>query len=303
MAIDGINGVAAQITGAIRQAARSTGMSFEYLLTTAKIESSLNPAAQAVSSTAKGLYQFIDQTWLATMKTTGAALGYGRYADAIVQNGAGQYEVPDAAARNAIMRLRTDPAASALMAGAFARGNAAQLAQSIGRAPTEGELYIAHFLGPDGAAKLIAAASSQPRANAATMFPQAASANTSIFYAGGSPRSVGEVYAKLTARFDAARSVAVTANLRGTLSAQDTTQDTARNTAAVAQAFAAVSAAQPVAQQAQPIFQGMFSDRARGGLTQTVNQLWTRPGTDTGGARPVSLFTDRLPEPRKPSGS
>ena len=60
MAIDGINGVAAQITGAIRQAARSTGMSFEYLLTTAK-ESSLNPAPQAVSSTAKGLYQFIDR--------------------------------------------------------------------------------------------------------------------------------------------------------------------------------------------------------------------------------------------------
>ena len=95
MAIDGINGVAAQITGAIRQAARSTGTSFEYLLTTAQIESNLNPAAQAVSSTAKGLYQFIDQTWLATMKTTGAALGYGRYADAIVQNGDGQYEVPD----------------------------------------------------------------------------------------------------------------------------------------------------------------------------------------------------------------
>ena len=299
MAIDGINGVAAQITGAIRQAARSTGMSFEYLLTTAKIESSLNPAAQAVSSTAKGLYQFIDQTWLATMKTTGAALGYGRYADAIVQNGAGQYEVPDAAARNAIMRLRTDPAASALMAGAFARGNAAQLAQSIGRAPTEGELYIAHFLGPDGAAKLIAAASSQPRANAATMFPQAASANTSIFYAGGSPRSVGEVYAKLTARFDAARTVAVTAGLRGTINAQDPVRDTA----ALAQAFAAVSAAQPAAQPAQPVFQGMFSDRARGGLTQTVNQLWTLPGTDTGGARPVSLFTDRVPEPRKPSGS
>jgi hypothetical protein len=277
------------------------------LLTTAKIESSLNPAAQAVSSTAKGLYQFIDQTWLATMKTTGAALGYGRYADAIVQNGAGQYEVPDAATRNTIMRLRTDPTASALMAGAFARGNAAQLAQSIGRAPTEGELYIAHFLGPDGAAKLIAAASSQPRANAAAMFPQAAGANTSIFYAGGSPRSVGDVYAKLTGRFDAARSVAITAKLRGTLGAQDpvqvATQNPAQDTAGVAQAFAAVSPAQPVASQARPIFQGMFSDRARGGLTQTVNQLWTQPGTDTGGARPVSLFTDRVPEPRKPAGS
>ena len=81
--------------------------------------------------------------------------------------------------RSAILRLRSDPTASALMAGAFARSNAAQLAQTIGRAPNEGELYIAHFLGPDGAGKLIGAATSQPQANAAAMFPQAAAANPS----------------------------------------------------------------------------------------------------------------------------
>jgi len=69
---------APQITGAIRQAAQSTGISFEYLLTTAKIESNLNPSAQASTSSAKGLYQFIDQTWLGTMKQDGAALGLGR---------------------------------------------------------------------------------------------------------------------------------------------------------------------------------------------------------------------------------
>ena len=76
---------APQITGAIRQAAQSTGISFEYLLTTAKIESNLNPSAQASTSSAKGLYQFIDQTWLGTMKQDGAALGLGRYADAITR--------------------------------------------------------------------------------------------------------------------------------------------------------------------------------------------------------------------------
>jgi soluble lytic murein transglycosylase-like protein len=98
MAIDTIHaGAAGQITGAILQAARSTGTSFEYLLTTAQIESNLNPSAQASTSSAKGLYQFIDQTWLATMKSTGAALGLGRYADGIVHNAAGQYEVPDPA--------------------------------------------------------------------------------------------------------------------------------------------------------------------------------------------------------------
>ncbi|MGB8136845.1 MAG: transglycosylase SLT domain-containing protein, partial [Pseudolabrys sp.] len=72
---------APQITGAIRQAAQSTGISFEYLLTTAKIESNLNPSAQASTSSAKGLYQFIDQTCLGTMKQDGAALGLGRYVD------------------------------------------------------------------------------------------------------------------------------------------------------------------------------------------------------------------------------
>ncbi len=181
MGIDPINGGAVQITGAIRQAAASTGMSFEYLLTTAQIESNLNPAAQASTSSAKGLYQFVNQTWLATMKATDASLGLGRYADAIVKNVDGQYEVPDPAARSAIMKLRSDPSASALLAGAFTRSNAAQLANALGRAPNDGELYIAHFLGPDGASKLIGAAASTPQTSAAAMFPQAAVANPSIF--------------------------------------------------------------------------------------------------------------------------
>jgi soluble lytic murein transglycosylase-like protein len=68
---------APQITGAIRQAAQSTGISFEYLLTTAKIESNFNPSAQASTSSAKGLYQFIDQTWLGTMKRTEQRWGSG----------------------------------------------------------------------------------------------------------------------------------------------------------------------------------------------------------------------------------
>src|ERR1700752_4798989 len=86
-----------QITGAIRQAAQSTGISFDYLLTTAKIESNFNPSAQATTSSAKGLYQFIDQTWLGTMKQDGASLGLGRYADAIERTSSGHYEVSDPA--------------------------------------------------------------------------------------------------------------------------------------------------------------------------------------------------------------
>src|SRR6478736_6248752 len=183
-----------QITGAIRQASQSTGISFEYLLTTAKIESNLNPSAQASTSSAKGLYQFIDQTWLGTMKQDGAALGLGRYADAIQRTSSGHYEVSDPTMRAAILRLRNDPQASAMLAGALTRNNAALVSANIGRQPTNGELYIAHFLGADGAGKLIKGASAQPQVSAAAMFPNAAAANHSIFYDhSGRARSVGEV--------------------------------------------------------------------------------------------------------------
>src|SRR4030081_3694827 len=71
------------IAGAIKQAANPTGTSFEYLLATAKMESNFNPTASASTSSARGLYQFIDQTWLGTVKEAGAQLGYSQYADAI----------------------------------------------------------------------------------------------------------------------------------------------------------------------------------------------------------------------------
>jgi hypothetical protein len=303
MAIDSVTGSAAsQVTGAIRNAARSTGTSFEYLLTTAQIESNLNPAAQATTSSAKGLYQFIDQTWLATMKQAGPALGLGRYADAISQNSEGHYEVPDPIQRAAIMRLRSDPTASAMMAGAFTRTNAAQLAGAIGRQPTEGELYIAHFLGSDGASKLINVAAAQPRANAAAMFPQAASANPSIFKSrSGQPRSASEVYAKLTGRFEVARAMTFSPGLRGSTPAQATPPDTAGVTQAFAQAHAQANDGQPRVPDTRPLFQTMFTDRASTAVAQTVSNLWApaKSGTPAEPARPLDLFTDMKPDTRK----
>ena len=138
MAVNSIRTNAApQLRGAIRQAARASGVSFEYLLTTAQSESNLNPAAQAPTSSAKGLYQFIEQTWLATMKGAGSSSGYGRFADAISRAADGRFEVANPAMRSAIMRLRGDPAASAMMAGSFTRNNAEQLRSAIGRQPSE----------------------------------------------------------------------------------------------------------------------------------------------------------------------
>ncbi len=130
------------------------------------------------------------------MKHAGAALGLGNYAAAIAQAPDGQYVVPDPAARAAIMRLRSDPTVSAAMSGVYTRSNEAKLSAAIGRAPSERELYIAHFLGADGAARLIATAASPPQAGAPALFPSAA---RPIFYDRfGCALGVGAVYRKLT---------------------------------------------------------------------------------------------------------
>jgi hypothetical protein len=195
------------VTGAIRQASQATGTSFNYLLATAQVESGLNPQAGASTSSARGLFQFIDQTWLATVKQYGPALGYGQYADAITQTASGHYQVNDAAMRGEILKLRNNPTANAVMAGAFTKANAETLASKLGREPSEGELYIAHFLGVGGAARLISAAEADPNASAASYFPHAARANSSIFYnhATGTTRSLAQVRDILTARYDVAR--------------------------------------------------------------------------------------------------
>ncbi len=96
------------------------------------------------------------------MKRSGAALGLGHFSSSIVQGPDGRFDGPDVAARDAIMKLRSNLRVSAMMAGAYVSSNAAQLTDDLGRAPSEGELYIAHFLGSDGASRLIGAALSVP---------------------------------------------------------------------------------------------------------------------------------------------
>jgi hypothetical protein len=195
--------IASRMTGAIRDAARQTGAGFEYLLNTAIRESNLNPNAKAKTSSATGLFQFIDQTWLGTMKQSGASLGYGKYADAITRTPQGKYVVNDPAMRNEIFALRKDASANAKMAGAFANSNAKFLKERLGRTATDGELYMAHFLGASGAARFISAAEANPNGKAADLFPRAASANASIFYdRQGGAKSLKQVYAGLVSRHD-----------------------------------------------------------------------------------------------------
>jgi hypothetical protein len=175
------------------------------------MESDFNLTAGASTSSARGLYQFIDQTWLATVKEAGGDAGYGQYADAITKTASGDYVVSDPAARRAIMKLRDDPAASSSMAALLTQSNSFQLTGKIGRRPSDGELYMAHFLGVGGAARLITASEDTPQASATKMFPNAAAANRSIFYdRTGRGRSVSDVYAVLNSRYAGAANSSAT---------------------------------------------------------------------------------------------
>ena len=101
------------------------------------------------------------------------------------------YEVRDPALRSEILQVRSDPTANG-HGGAFTKANAG-VSQRLGQ-PSEGELYIAHFLGAGGAARLITLASAHPNAKAAHFFASAAQANSPISYdrATGAARSVAQ---------------------------------------------------------------------------------------------------------------
>jgi hypothetical protein len=183
-----------RVVAALQKAAEKTGSDFHYLLGTAMRESSLKPNATSSSSSATGLFQFIDQTWLGLVKEHGAQYGLGNFADQITKQADGRYRV-EGGGKQDILALRKNPEVCALMAGEYAKSTQGSLRASLGREVCGGELYAAHFLGPDAASKLIKLAGSDPGASAAAQFPQAAAANKSVFFrADGAAKSVREVY-------------------------------------------------------------------------------------------------------------
>jgi hypothetical protein len=177
------------VRGAIARAAERTGVDFNYLLAQAKLESRLDPSARAATSSAAGLYQFTNTTWLQTLDRHGTTHGLDWVGEAI-EGG----RLRDPAMRAQVMGLRYDPDASALMAAELASDNRAALSAQLGREPDATELYLAHFLGLGGAGQFLSALATDPGLSAAGILPQAASANRAIFYdTSGAPRSVGGV--------------------------------------------------------------------------------------------------------------
>jgi len=188
------------IYNAIQKAANATGVNFTYLMEKAAVESSFDPNAKARTSSATGLFQFIESTWLKMVKEHGSKYGLEKYADKISNNG----NVASRKDRNEILALRKDPEVASYMAAEFATDNYNVLKDRVGGHIGSTELYMAHFLGANGASGFLNAMKKSPNMAAADIFPEAARSNRNVFYdpKTGAPRSMKQVYAFFDKKFD-----------------------------------------------------------------------------------------------------
>jgi hypothetical protein len=194
------------------------------------------------------------------------------------------------------MKLRDDPDAASSMAAVLTQSNSFKLTGDIGRRPTDAELYMAHFMGVGGAAKLISNAEDHPNASGARLFPNAASANRSIFYdRDGRERSVSEVYSVLTQRYDSAANSSATRSAMASAGVMPTGATFASQAAGAApidnaaylssfpdssRAATAAMASQPALktaslQPSEPIFRSLFQAGERSQpVSPAVHELW-----------------------------
>lgn len=180
-----------QVVAAVRNASTTTGTNFDTLLASAAMESGLNPSAKASTSSASGLFQFTQQTWLSTVRQYGGAHGLSAEASSIISQD-GVLTVADPSQRQRILNLRSDPTLSAAMAGEHLRSLASTMTTSLGHQPDAAETYLGHFLGSAGATQMLRAAQATPNRPAADVLPEAAAANSSIFNTNGSPKTAAQ---------------------------------------------------------------------------------------------------------------
>ncbi len=191
-----------RVVGAIKRASTSVGVEFSYLLNKAKQESGLDPAAKAKTSTATGLFQFIEQTWLRMVKTYGDKYGLSEQAGNIAVDSSGNAKVGDPASKRAILELRKNPEIAACMAAELAKENRLSLERQTGGKVGGTELYLAHFLGAGGASSFLCAMRANPNASAAGVLPEAAAANPGVFYdKSGQSKSLAQVYGAFAEKF------------------------------------------------------------------------------------------------------
>jgi hypothetical protein len=192
------------LVGAIDRAARRVGVDAAMLMAIADKESSFASSVKASTSSATGLFQFIESTWLRSVRQFGPAYGLAQEASEI-QGSDDKPFVADPQERERILAMRNYPYLSALLAAECIRDARGKLAEVVGREPTVGETYLTHFLGTQGASLFMQKFVDQPKVAAASVFAAPARANKPIFFAGkrGKALSIAGVHDKFEDMMDA----------------------------------------------------------------------------------------------------
>jgi hypothetical protein len=198
------------VLAAIRLASLRTGVEFSYLMELAAAESSFDPQARAEISTASGLYQFKDESWLDAIWAYGEDYGLGYYAAQVDyrldDEGLTHPFIEDAVVQQRLLDLRFNPRLSALLAAEHVRSSRERLVNTLDRQPDRAELYLTHFFGTSGAISFLKALSESPERIAGEVFPGPARRNRSIFQTRNrTPRTIAEVYRVLARKFNTAR--------------------------------------------------------------------------------------------------
>ena len=191
------------ILRSIRRASQATSTDFGLLMAQAGRESGFRADAKSPTSSAAGLFQFVESTWLDMVHRFGDKYGVGDLAQQISQTGSGKLVVANANAKQKILDLRHNPEISACLAAEYAKQNQNEMEQSLGRRLSRGDLYMAHFLGAGGATQFLKALDSKGDTPAAKLLPDAAAANPGIFYDGsGKAKTVREIYQSVASKIE-----------------------------------------------------------------------------------------------------
>jgi len=198
------------VLAAIRLGSLRTGVEFPYLMELASVESSFNPRASASTTSAAGLYQFKEETWLEAVRRHGGKYGLKRYARQIEfvvgDDGYRQPVIKDPALRQQVLDLRLNPLVCTLLAAEKVRDGKRRLSGKLSREPDRTDLYLTHFFGVAGALSFLKVLADNPDVIAGEIFPGAARRNRNIFQRSNhSLRTVAEVYHLLARKFNTSR--------------------------------------------------------------------------------------------------
>ena len=164
--------ISESVASALQSASKRVDVPVNLLTAMAGVESTFNEGAKAPTTTASGLFQFINSTWESVVKRYWSKYGYPD-------------RKPD--------RMRAED--SAILAAAMMKHEGYPAALKAAGSVSITDIYLTHFLGPAGGASFIRSYQSKPNVEAATVTPdKVVKANMSIYYKGGQAQTFKQIY-------------------------------------------------------------------------------------------------------------